>query len=59
MAEDVDVEVSLEVVAGQGRDAVQAVVTDLEGVEFRVLGEEPAVVGVDLHRRQALVHGVE
>ena len=59
VAEDVDVEVGLEVVAGQGRDAVQALVGHLEPVEFRVFGEEPTVVAVDLHRRQAPVHRIE
>jgi hypothetical protein len=56
---DVDVEVGLEVVAGQGLDAVEARIGHLEAFQVRVGREQPAVVGVDLHRRVAAVDGLK
>ena len=59
MAEDVDVQVGVVVVAGQAQHAFQRGVGDVERVQRRVFGEQAAVVAVDLHGRMAPVHRPE
>ncbi|MFP4062658.1 MAG: hypothetical protein ACLFQ1_06940 [Halochromatium sp.] len=59
MAEDVDVEIGLEVIAGQGGDAIEIGIGDRQRLQLRIMGEQTAVVGIDPHPRIALVHRVE
>jgi hypothetical protein len=59
VTQDVDVQIGLEVVVRECTDAVERGIGHHQGIERGILGEQTAVVGVDLHRRQALVHRLE